>query len=68
LNIIEPLWSVLKTRVRNRFPPSTTIKQLEGVPEEEQYKILLETVQNLYKSIPRRIAAVLKPKDGPIPC
>jgi hypothetical protein len=23
LNIIEPLWSVLETRLRNRFPPPT---------------------------------------------
>jgi hypothetical protein len=58
LNTIEPFWSVLKTRIRNRFPPPKSLKQ----PEEEWYKILLETVQNLYKSISRRIAAVLKTK------
>jgi hypothetical protein len=45
-NINEPLWSVLETRVRNRFPPSTSLKQLEDVLEEEWYKIPLETVQN----------------------
>jgi hypothetical protein len=26
LNITEPLWPVLETRVRNRFPPSTSLK------------------------------------------
>jgi hypothetical protein len=31
LNIIEPLLSVLETRVRNRFLPSTFLKQLEDV-------------------------------------
>jgi hypothetical protein len=56
LNIIEPLWSVLETRVRNRFPPPASLKQLEDVVQEEWYKIPLETVHNLYESIPRRIA------------
>jgi hypothetical protein len=54
--------------VRNRFPPPTSLKQLEDVLKKELYKILLETVQNLYKSIPRRIVAVLKAKVGPAPC
>jgi hypothetical protein len=31
LNIIEPLWSVLETRVMSRFPPPTSLKQLEDV-------------------------------------
>jgi hypothetical protein len=29
LSIIEPLWSVFETRVRNRFRPPTSLKQLE---------------------------------------
>jgi transposase len=60
LNNIEPLWSVLETSVRNRFPPPASVKQPEDALQEEWYKIPLETVQNLYKSIPRRIVAVLK--------
>jgi hypothetical protein len=56
------MWSVLETRVRNWFPTPTSLKQLEDVFQEEWYKILLETVQNLYESIPRRIAAVWKAK------
>jgi hypothetical protein len=46
-NIIEPLWSVLETTMRNRFPPSKSVEQLEDVLQEEWYKILQETVQNL---------------------
>jgi hypothetical protein len=53
--------------VRNRFVPPISLKQLEDVLQEERYNILLQTVQNLYESIPRRIAAVLKAKDGPTP-
>jgi hypothetical protein len=65
MNIIEPFWSVLETRVRNRFPPPTSLKQLEDVLQEEWYKITLQTLRNLYKSILRRTAAVLKAKVGP---
>jgi hypothetical protein len=31
VNIIEPLWSVLETGVRNRFLPLTSLEQLEDV-------------------------------------
>jgi hypothetical protein len=48
--------------VRGRFPPQTSLKQLENVLQEEWYKIPLETVRDLYESILRRIAAVLKAK------
>jgi hypothetical protein len=41
LNIIEPLCSVLETRVRNRFPPPTSLKQLADVLQE-WYKIPLD--------------------------
>jgi hypothetical protein len=51
--------------MRNRIPPPTYIKQFEDVLQEEWYTILLETVQNLYESIPGRTAAVLKTKSGP---
>jgi hypothetical protein len=52
--------------VRNRFPSPTPVKQLEGDLQEEWYKILLEMVRNFYRSIPRRITAVLKTKGGPV--
>jgi hypothetical protein len=61
LNITEPLWSVLETRVRNSFPHPTSPKQLEEIFHEEWYKILLETVQNSIQ----RTAAVLKAKGHP---
>jgi hypothetical protein len=65
LNIIEQLWSVLETWVRNRFPPPTSLQEHKDVLQEEWYKILLEIVQNLYESTPRRTASVLKAKVGP---
>jgi hypothetical protein len=53
--------------MRNRFPPATSLQQFEDVFHEEWYKIPLESVQNLYKSIPRRTAALLKEKGCPTP-
>jgi hypothetical protein len=50
LNITKPLRPVLETRVRNRFPPPTSLNQLEDIHEEEWYKILLGTVQNLARA------------------
>jgi hypothetical protein len=35
LNITEQLWSIFETRMRNRFQPSTSLKQLEDVLQEE---------------------------------
>jgi hypothetical protein len=55
INIIESLCLVLESRVGSRFRPSS-LKQLE----EEWYSIPLETIQNLDKSIPRRIQDVLQ--------
>jgi hypothetical protein len=46
-NIIEIYWSVLETRMRNRFPPPTSLQYLEDVLHGEWYKIPLESVQNL---------------------
>jgi hypothetical protein len=34
-NMIEPLWSVLETRLRNLMPPPTSLKQLEDALQEE---------------------------------
>jgi hypothetical protein len=51
VNITEPMWSVLETRVSNRYPPPTPLKQLEDGLQDEWYNIPLEAVQNLYESI-----------------
>lgn len=65
LNIIEPFWSTLEARVRNVFPPPSSLKKLEQVLIDEWYKIPIEVVQNLYDSIPRRVQAVIKSGGGP---
>ena len=59
------LWSTLEARVRNVYPPPSSLKELERVLIEEWYKIPVETVRTLYDSIPRRIEAVLDADGGP---
>jgi hypothetical protein len=53
--------------VRNRFTPPKSLKHLEDVLHKEGYKIALQTVQNLYESIPRRTADILKAKGASTP-
>ena len=67
LNITESLWSVLESRVRNRFRPPSSLKQLEDAIHGEWYNILLETIQNLHELIPRRLRVVLQANGGPTP-
>jgi hypothetical protein len=45
LNVTEPLWSVLETRVRYRFPPPTSLQQLERFKKNgiKFYYILFKT-------------------------
>ena len=65
LNTIKPR-SVSEGKVRSRFPPPRPLQQLDGV-HEEWYNIPLETIQNFYVSIPRKIQAVLQANGGPAP-
>jgi hypothetical protein len=67
LNVPEPPWSVLETKMRNRFSPPTRLEHLEDVLQEDWNKIPLQIVQNLYQSIPRSIVAVWNAEDGPTP-
>jgi hypothetical protein len=67
LFIIESLWSYLESRVRSRFPPLSSLKQLEDVLYELWYSIPLETIQNLHASIPRSVPAVLQASGDPTP-
>ena len=67
LNNTEPLQSVLESRVKSRFPPPSSLKQLDDVLHREWYNIPLETTQNLYESMARKIKAVLQANGGPTP-
>lgn len=58
LNIIEPVWKLLKDRV-SQFNP-TSINDLWNICLQEWNKIPNYVIENLFKSVPRRLQAVLR--------
>jgi len=60
INIIENLWSILKTKVYKRCPK--TAGELWSVIEEEYKSIDVSAIIGLYDSIPKRLKAVLQSK------
>jgi hypothetical protein len=57
-------WRTTLVSFEDRFlPPS--LKRPEDILQEEWDKIPTETVQNLYKSIPRRVMALLEAEGAP---
>jgi hypothetical protein len=67
LNIIEPLWSVVDSTVRSRFPPASSVMQPEDALHEKWYNIPVAAIQNLHVYIPRRIQALLPANGGLTP-
>ena len=63
--LIIDLEDPVSIRMRSRFPPPSSFNQLEDVLHEERYNIPLQTIQNIYESIPGRIQAVLQANAGP---
>jgi hypothetical protein len=56
-------WSVLETGLWNRFPPPTSLKQLENVLQEEWYAFLLGVVENLYEFNSESVSAATEGKS-----
>jgi hypothetical protein len=63
--LIIHLEDPVSIRMRSRFPPPSSLNQLRDVLHEQWSYILLENIQNIYESIPRRIQAVLQANGGP---
>jgi hypothetical protein len=61
---IEHLWVHLKNRMNEHTSPSKGVHELWKRVAEEWNKITPETCQNLIKSMPRRIQAVIEAKEG----
>ena len=58
MNIIEHLWTTLKHCICARAVPPTNAEQLWVAAQEEWDNISLHKVRNLYRSLPRRVAAL----------
>ena len=62
LNPIEHLWDHLNRQVRKRTPLPTSLPKLEAALQEEWARIPVEVVRKLYRSVPSRRDAVIKPR------
>jgi hypothetical protein len=64
LNPIEHLWVELKNRLNSYQNEITSMSELWDRISEIWYSISMETCMNLIESMPRRVDAVIKAKDG----
>ncbi|KAF8294848.1 hypothetical protein DL93DRAFT_2068458 [Clavulina sp. PMI_390] len=64
MNIIEHVWSILEAAIRRRKPLPNNEDQLWLALEEEWYRIPVETIRNLYRSVPARLEALRKAKGS----
>ena len=64
LNPIEHLWGILKRKIYDYEYPAEGVDKIWDRAAETWAKITLEEVQNLIRSIPRRIEAVIKATGG----
>lgn len=64
LNPIEHVWDKLGKQVKQRDPTPTNIGDLKRVLEEEWNRIPQDFIDNLIKSMPRRLQAVLTARGG----
>ena len=62
LRLIGKLWMILKRRISARDPPPKTVNVLKVVAQEEWKKIPVGDVQNLVKSMPKRVKPVIRAK------
>jgi hypothetical protein len=63
-NIIEHVWDYLDRRIRARQVQPTNLNQLWDAMQEEWANIDIGYIQNLYRSIPRRVNALLRAKGS----
>lgn len=62
MNLIEHVWQLLKRRVRAHQPLPSNLTQLWHVVEEEWYRIPVDEIRALYRSMPRRVEALANAK------
>ena len=64
LSPIENIWSILQDKVDQVDPPPSTLLGLERILKDAWSKISPEILENLYRSMPDRVKAVLDAKVG----
>ena len=67
LNLIENLWSILEETIKDRKVEPQSLRQLETALLKSWDKIKLESLENLYMSMPARVKDVVRCKgDYPV--
>lgn len=64
LNPIEHVWDHLKRRVRSRNPSPSSLEELETAVLEEWDNIPQDFIENLFKSMERRLRDVIRARGG----
>ncbi|GJE96522.1 transposable element Tcb2 transposase [Phanerochaete sordida] len=64
MNLIEHVWDVLDRKLRARPTKPSNRDQLWEILQEEWESIDVETIRDLYRSIPRRLEALKKARGG----
>lgn len=64
LNPIEHLWDTIKRAVRRYLPAPQNLQQLEYVARHEWENVPQPVIENLIRSMPRRIQAVIRAGGG----
>ena len=62
LSPIENVWAILQNKVDEVDPPPSTLTALEKILKDAWSEISPEVLENLYKSMPGRVQAVLESK------
>lgn len=64
LNPIEHVWDYLKRNVQRRIPAPRNLREHENAVITEWEQIPQDFIQNLIRSMPRRINAVIRSRRG----
>ncbi|GBN42100.1 hypothetical protein AVEN_209179-1 [Araneus ventricosus] len=64
LNPMEHMWDVMERQLRAQTPPCPNISTLRDLFLDIWYNLSPVMYQKLVATMPRRVAAVLKPKGG----
>lgn len=62
LNIIENLWKILKRKIQSETDPIANKRQLFEIIQKHWLDIPVETIQNLYETMPKRLSEVIRMK------
>lgn len=64
MNPIEHVWDLLKRSVKSRMPPPNNLNELRNALLEEWQRLPQETIDNIIRSMPRRMETLIRARGG----